>query len=445
MPDPIVPSPCPIPDAHRRLMDCHAHWHAALDEYMDPDGFRVHLNSLVQALRNVTWLLQKQKASLPDFAEWYPKWQNSVKDDPVMKWVIKARNRIVKEADLELNSTARLVVALDWVHGGEKVFTVPPRWTPRDIAQMMVRKGVPPGLEEGESSLTIERRWVDRLLPDRELLTACAHALGQLTIVLQTAHAQFGIKQCDLNRRTRECVGPHLEFPLACMWLGENPRTTHFDFATLAPYDSRHHIVRLDPELAEVAQERYGVFQPLSGGPVERVRQILEMGKATLVADGFIATTVWLMRGEQVIDMQVPVFFDQASKMLAMHGLAARVEMLNADGFGLLGEVWTAPAPSAEQMRSGAYARARDHPDRTEGIHAFGMTKDGGFLSVVAPFTRDGEKFVIGGADYESEPGVLMMMRPIMKVWGIEDPHPIEAAMRMAEQNDKQNADDREA
>jgi hypothetical protein len=360
MPDSSVPSPCPIPDAHRRLMDCHAHWHAALDEYMEPEGFRLHLNSLVQALRNVTWLLQKQKAALPNFTDWYPKWQESVKGDPVMAWVVKARNRIVKEADLELNSTARLIVALDWVHGGEKVFTVPPRWTPRDIAQMIVRKGVPPGLEEGESSLTIERRWVDRLLPDHELLNACAHAMGELTRVVQSAHDQFGVELCGLERRSRECVGPELEFPLVCMWLEENVRTAHFDLATLAPYDSRHHIVRLDSEFAERAQERYGVFEPLSGGPVDRVRQILEMGKATLAVDGFIATTVWLLRGDQVIDMQMPVFFDQASKMLAMQGLATRVEMLNADGFCLLGEVWNAPAPTAEQMQSGAYARARD-------------------------------------------------------------------------------------
>jgi hypothetical protein len=65
------------------------------------------------------------------------------------------------------------------------------------------------------------------------------------------------------------------------------------------------------------------------------------------------------------------------------------------------------------------------------------MTKDGGFLSIVVPFTRDGDRFIIGGADSESQPRVLMIMRPIMRVWGIEDPHPMETALRMAEQNDR--------
>ena len=88
-------------------MDCHDHWHAALDKYMEPDGFRLELNALIQNLRNVTWLLQKQKAHLPGFSDWYPKWQAAVKPNPVMGWIVKARNRIVKEADLELLSTAR--------------------------------------------------------------------------------------------------------------------------------------------------------------------------------------------------------------------------------------------------------------------------------------------------------------------------------------------------
>ena len=98
-------------------MDCHDHWHAALDKYMEPDGFRLELNALIQNLRNVTWLLQKQKAHLPGFSDWYPKWQAAVKPNPVMGWIVKARNRIVKEADLELLSTARLTMTFDWMNG----------------------------------------------------------------------------------------------------------------------------------------------------------------------------------------------------------------------------------------------------------------------------------------------------------------------------------------
>ena len=94
-------------------MDCHEQWHAAERNYMEPERFSVHLNSLIQNLRNVTWLLQKQKAQLPDFDTWYPQWREFISNDRVMKWLVAARNRIVKEADLELLSRADVRVSID--------------------------------------------------------------------------------------------------------------------------------------------------------------------------------------------------------------------------------------------------------------------------------------------------------------------------------------------
>jgi hypothetical protein len=92
-------------------MDCHVHWHAAADAYMEPETFRLNLNSLIQGLRNVTFLLQSQKRDLPSFEDWYGAWQRAVKDDPVMRWAVSARNRIVKQSDLEMHSTALVRLA----------------------------------------------------------------------------------------------------------------------------------------------------------------------------------------------------------------------------------------------------------------------------------------------------------------------------------------------
>ena len=79
--EPADYSPCPIVHAHRRLLDCHELWHAAQENYMEPEAFRLNLNSLIQGLRSVTWLLQKQKAALPDFSQWYAKWQELARQD----------------------------------------------------------------------------------------------------------------------------------------------------------------------------------------------------------------------------------------------------------------------------------------------------------------------------------------------------------------------------
>lgn len=95
---------CPMPGAHRRLMDCHVQWHRLHEDYFDPHGFRIMLNALVPNLRNVTWLLQKQKKDLAGFDQWYPRFQQQSGNSEIMRWVVKSRNRITKEADLELHS-----------------------------------------------------------------------------------------------------------------------------------------------------------------------------------------------------------------------------------------------------------------------------------------------------------------------------------------------------
>ena len=49
---------------HRRLEEVHSWWHGCEAHYGDPDAFRHHLNALIQALRNVTFALQAEKARI---------------------------------------------------------------------------------------------------------------------------------------------------------------------------------------------------------------------------------------------------------------------------------------------------------------------------------------------------------------------------------------------
>jgi hypothetical protein len=87
-------------------MDSHVRWHAAADAYMDPESFRINLNSLLESLRSVTFLLQSQKEELPSFDSWYVPARDSMTTDPIMRWSLEARNRIVHQADLEIHSKA---------------------------------------------------------------------------------------------------------------------------------------------------------------------------------------------------------------------------------------------------------------------------------------------------------------------------------------------------
>ena len=110
---PAVEATCPLAAVDQRLADAHKLWHQAEAAYFDPDGFRLAVQNAIQSLRSVTFILQNHKAVIPNFTQWYGdyvdetrgkrgEWQNRLRADPLMRWMVEARNKIEKRGDLEL-------------------------------------------------------------------------------------------------------------------------------------------------------------------------------------------------------------------------------------------------------------------------------------------------------------------------------------------------------
>src|SRR5260370_41885928 len=102
----------PVEPAYARLREAKHFWRQALASYDDSESFRINVNACIQALRNVTWLMQSGKDQIPGFDGWYARWQTEMEGDSTLKWLVKARNRIVKHADLKTESKARVFVVL---------------------------------------------------------------------------------------------------------------------------------------------------------------------------------------------------------------------------------------------------------------------------------------------------------------------------------------------
>jgi hypothetical protein len=102
-------------NVHSRMEDVHTLWHHALDNYFDPQRFRASLQSCIIQLRSVTFLLQKNKDSIPDFDNWYKPWQDRMRSNALMRWAIDSRNIIEKQEDLETYSriSAKIVANLE--------------------------------------------------------------------------------------------------------------------------------------------------------------------------------------------------------------------------------------------------------------------------------------------------------------------------------------------
>jgi hypothetical protein len=405
--------PCPVTNAHRRLMDCHVLWHLAGQSYMEPESFRLNLNNLAQNLRNVTWLLQKQKATFPNFSDWYKPWQDSVAEDPIMRWVVKSRNRIVKESDLELLSLASVQVSLDWANEFAMSWSMPPRYRTRDILiRLLSTQDIPQ-----TGMLTIERRWIDRVLPDSELLDACAYAYNRIMQVIALAHAEAEVERCDLPDRAPPCVDSELVGEPSCMHEWDENRRLNINLDTRTEVSEHLELIPLISE--DEVEDRYGESK-VTGDAIARVPQIIEMNMRMLARDGGLATVAIFMRDTYMIHFFGLDFFDQASKRLALRRVADLAERYNANGVILVSETWVAPIGPGEDPSDSRTVPARARPDRMEGINVVAITRDGRTASSTCIFSRNDDGTFVFGETAHGTGVQINLLEPLRRRWHVD-------------------------
>jgi hypothetical protein len=413
-----VQEQCPVRAAHRRLMDCHVLWHHLESSYHDPDGFRLNLNSLIQNLRNVTWLLQKAKKGLPNFDQWYGEWQVKATSDVVAAWTVAARNRIVKEADLEVHSYARVTVRWDWLGRASASFVTPPRMTMRHIINRVMRDAPP--IPKGV--ITVERRWVDVALPKYELLDATARQYGLLVDVLRSAHNAAG-GDCTLLPRTPPCVTNELVRP-SCMSRMAPERRTHVYLPERTLAIEGHVSTDLSPEAKEESYRIYGKPPTfLVGDIMEFARSLFEHAKGVLQAGGFHISLAYLMKDGIPVRLTTPHIEGQRDKFLMMERIAYDVARLDADGLVTVNESWFAELPEGEEIGIDTVP-ARYREDRSEALTVMAVTKEGKFAHYLALFHRDADGNVVFDRDMlppENEGTVVNIIEPIARVWGWPD------------------------
>jgi hypothetical protein len=392
-------------------MDSHIRWHAAADAYMDPESFRINLNSLLESLRSVTFLLQSQKNELPDFDSWYLPARDSMKTDPIMQWSLEARNRIVHQADLEIYSKAVVRLSRDWLNETESVLDVPPHYTTHQTISALLASAPQPL----EGIISIERRWVDVELPDRELLEATRHSYNRIAEVIQVAHKVAGVETCNLTTRKPDCVDSQLRIPFQCMHQIDDNRRLVVDLSTMTKYTEEMEILRDGDIPKEVTDAKYG-RTPISGNAIERVPQVTELAKRMLSVDKELAPVAWLLHGEQTVRIFAVPMPDQRSKLVQMNRVADLVEQSNADGVVFISESWFSPAPAEPTGRRKAEPPAAPQ-NRGECISVCAVTRDGKSAEMVTIFTRGKKDEIVFEPSISVEEGQINNLQPIVRRW----------------------------
>jgi hypothetical protein len=417
---------CPIPNAHRRLHECHRLWHAAADTYDDPDGFRTNLNALLQALRNVTFVLQKEKRGVPDFDVWYERWRETLAQDGVLRWLVEARNHVVKEGDLETFSTATAAAHASWDAPEEITFEVPPLLPTLAIVARLNTQDIPEDVRKS-GFLRVERRWVARTLPEWELLDALAHCCGLLSLLIHDAHRQAGVPMhtIDFSGEVPHEVSNELAGGrLPCMVASDDLRTVVLNLRTNQILQKSLSPARRDEAITKKAQRRYSamgaVRGPDSTDALDWADYYMEQAKIVLARDKWHAEYAFFFHPDGSRSTLTAMPADQQEKYLFMNDVANHVERFGFTGLVFTGDTWIAHPRDVPPGK-----RAGEVRERKEAITVTAMRSDGAARHLTTLYTRRFGRIRFG-ATHEDE-GRPFFLAPVMRVWGLDVPSEREA------------------
>jgi hypothetical protein len=413
-------------------MDVHEDIHRAAENYHDPEEFRRCVNQALQDARAVTFLLQKRKTKWPDFDKWYSAWTTKVGEDPIMRWSIRSRNRIVKEEDLETRSLAEIVLYGARLEIGRQGLQVPPATTALDIASgflPIVQDMVGPTSRKGHGNaepltIGIVRRWIDSELPDVELLTAFREIYRQLSHVVKDAHEASGVSECQAPTFRRTCITNSLTGRLACLPAYVDGSTLYVDVASGTASSPRMTVLEHDEAVIKRIGDRYGPRPVLGQGPYGDMHEYLTMAKAMLEADGYVGHAIFLYYGERVVGYVPLVLSDRAPREAQVQLAIDAVSPLRFDGAVISSEIWLRTYESLDLRRKKMHHPSVPHDRPFYNDDLIGGASEAITVTALAPgqepkqiileFSRLGKKFLFKQPyDDQGEHLVGPMFRPL--------------------------------
>lgn len=416
---------CPLPKTHRRLIEAHLLWHQTLDKYHDPEAFRANLNATIEALRNVTFVLQNEKAAFDRFDDWYTPWQDQLKSAAPAKWLHDARTTVVHQGDLESDSTAevRLITWRD-----EVLIKMP---VPAGLPSSLILKNLPlldllrqaetPAADAKYAAIAIERRWSTAGLGGQELLDVLAKAYGLVSEVVLDAHFHLRRSKCISHETDHPdfCSTYHRTGTLECMAIGAERRTKLFQMATGHPYTPEHARSILPPEPID-ADRRYG-FAREDGitaldqiDPLRYAEKVLYRAKRILQRDRCHQRMMFIRDGKGQWHTNALVATDRTEKHLLMRLAAQFIESKGCDALVEVGEVWYAPWKS---MRGLDLDRIQDAEGRRELLFVQVATRQGISRRYLTPFSRGTFGGIKLGETEQKDGEFPAYLEPVLDVW----------------------------
>lgn len=322
----------------RRLRDLARLLQNCGETYFSPDLFRQNTNQFLQTSRTVTFIIQKNKAEIPEYELWYKRhvidpWGN----DEIMKWAKDARNTIEKEGDLDMHS--RLDVAVIYSHLAQEDIVLE---TPRpfllqaDINAIakLAKNSLPPGTLDA-TVLKIERRWVANCLPDHELISALTYIYNSQYKVCEKLASHLNGK-LDASIPHPSLLDPTSNDVSRARYIKiGKPNVGKFKTIRVksdANYQPPPALYALKDEIASMPPTK-----SLDG----LVDKAAKMAHFTFSHDGYHVPMLFLYDDNwNQIDFVTTEFSDQADKFIFARNIAKRAAYMKAAAFVFVSETW---------------------------------------------------------------------------------------------------------
>lgn len=406
---------CPLAPTEQRLSDCLSLWLETKNNYFDPNSFRISLNNCIQTMRNVTFVLQKARPQFNNFDGWYGGWQNRMRKDNIMRWLVEARNVVVKEGDLSTSSKLRLAVVETWFAPPYIEIDVPPFIETKGFIKFLAKNN-PNNLDLKVGLLRAERRWIDEQLKECELLEALSHVFIVLSDLLLDAYEnlyyQENLLKCPWYAHQNLCKGQYID----CMKAQEWDRTIWLDLNTGETLQSVDFPVRKIDD--KTVKKHYPDLWQRTGQRKkpkdlkEEADILFEDAKTILITDGFHIPIVIEGYPDGHRDIRALQMLDRTEKHLAIRKLAADVERSGATSIILIGEVWVSGTEDYRLTPVGI-----ENATLREALQLIAANAEGETYAKRVFFAKDENGKVGLGKEFSFSHGEINILRPVKEVW----------------------------
>ncbi|WP_044478130.1 hypothetical protein [Paenibacillus antibioticophila] len=415
---------CTIPNTHKRLFEAHRLWHQSLENYFDPEGFRVNINATIQALRNLTFALQAEKEKIKDFDSWYPFWQSRMKNDQIMKWLNEARVQIVHQRDLETQSQANVLIH-SYFNLMEYKFTVPPL-LPSEIiarrAKILIKEKVDiPEHQLKECVAVVERRWVAEDLPDWEILDALSYGFNFVKDIVRDAHKQSGNEyfECPLHDSLHSLTYDDITGHYSCMKVSTTFRTQNIVLGNFQERTFETHPVKMTDEMILAAKKRYSpktfMQLPVNSSPEPFIfaDSLNQTALQVLKKDKYHQWIQFIRIPGKGWELHSVLPEDKSDKFLIMKELAQYVKETEADCIIDINEAWI--SGDLDAIKSGT--PVSETKDKEEALWISVITSDGKSRNYTTKFQRGYFGNIKFSETQISEGNPGYYLKPILEVW----------------------------